>query len=177
MKKIFLIALTVLGLSTLVSCEEFGEDWIVDWSPVKILIEVHDKDGNDLLDPDNPNNLIKGTTINYRGETLEVNTSILEYDRETYYAKTRAYAPEFRGLYLALKNWYQDDGEGYILCLGEIDGAVNMDEDFVITWADGTQNTIHYHCSDHKEGKHPTCTRWYKLDGKKQDDNRFVLTK
>lgn len=178
MKKILSIALSILGLNTLTSCEEWGSDYIVDWSPVNIILEVQDKDGNTLLDPASPSNIIKGTTISYCGNTYEADTT--EYHNMTHailYTDTRAILPFFHGFYLTRKAWLGYAEDDLVLCLGEIDGAANMDEDIVITWPDGSKNTIHYHCSDHKEGKHPKCNRWYMLDGVKQNSNTFTFSK
>ena len=41
-------------------------DYIVDWSPVMLWIELIDKNGNDLLDPSNEVKWFEGATITYR---------------------------------------------------------------------------------------------------------------
>ena len=66
-----------------------------------------------------------------------------------------------------------DNNDDYKL----VDGACDLDEDLVITWPDGKQNTIHYHCSDHHETGEVSCTRWYALDGVRQENSRSVIRK
>ena len=64
----------------------------------------------------------------------------------------------------------------YQLVFGEIDGAADMDEDLILNWPDGSEDVIHYHCSDHREGRNAKCNRSWKLNGKEYGDNTFYFT-
>lgn len=176
---LFLILFSISGV--LSSCNQTEDDYyIIDWAPVSLFIEVKDKAGNDLLDPDVENNILAGTTILYKGTTYEVKRDhydqFLDYLQKT---ATRAYLAHMYGLQLMNKNMFnrEDLTDVFYLEFGEIDGAVDMDEDFVITWPDKSKNVIHYHCSDHKYGKNPDCNRYFLLDGVKTETNVFKFVK
>ena len=62
---LFLILFSISGV--LSSCNQTEDDYyIIDWAPVSLFIEVKDKAGKDLLDPDVENNILAGTTILYK---------------------------------------------------------------------------------------------------------------
>ena len=169
--------------SLMVSCSEGLSDerpWdrlIVDWSPVVLYFEIDDAAGNDLLDPELANKLVEETTITFKGKTYEVSRSWLDTgNRRDASLETRYYMPTMVGLQLIKWSMVRtvETKDRYVLYFGEIDGALEMDEDLVIQWPDGKKNTIHYHCSDHKATeKEITVNRWYSLDGKKTESNLF----
>lgn len=174
MKKIILFLLSAVMMVSLSGCDAiediFGEDRIVDWAPVNLYMKVTDSQGIDLLDPENPDNMIDGTTITYKGNTYEARR-----EKENPILETRALPARFYGLYLAKDaRIYGGTVEGYCLVFGEIDGAANMDEDLVVTLPNGTTGTIHYHCSKHNERK-VSCKRYYKFNGVKTDKNIFTF--
>lgn len=86
--------------------------------------------------------------------------------------ETKTYLARIYGLFAVPTT----DKQGYYLQFGEIDGAADMDTDIVLNWPDGSEDTIHYHCSDHREGRHPKCSRSWKLNGKAHDGNTFSFT-
>ena len=45
---------------------------IIDWVPVTFEIMVQDEQGNDLLDPENDNTWLLGTTVWFRGIEVEL---------------------------------------------------------------------------------------------------------
>jgi len=153
------IVFAALSCFILTGCE--NDDYIVDWAPVNLYIYATDSVGNSIIQPDMP-----GMTLTYKGETYTVK------DRNE--VQTRAYLATLYGLY-AQKD-YDTYSAGYRLVFGEIDGAADMDEDIILNWPDGSTDTIHYHCSDHKERKNPTCNRSWKLNGKPHDGNYFRFT-
>ena len=152
-------------------------DYLIDWAPVNLYVQLQDQEGNDLLDPNDPqHNYIDGTTITFRGETFQASRLWYEQDQPFIYPQdTRALLSTLYGLFFAKSSWFTEHSDGYALYFGEIDGEDDMDEDLVLTWPDGQQNVIHYHCSDHKGGKNHGCTRWYELDGVRQESNRFLI--
>lgn len=161
MKKIFAAFFFAMTAFLVTSCDE--ESFEVDWAPVNLFIYAEDADGNDLIKDG-----MEGLTLTYKGETYEVTT------RES----TRALLAHMYGLVFQESTEYSDASAApNRLVFGEIDGAADMDEDIVLTWPDGSKNTIHYHCSNHREGRHPTCKRTWKLDGKVYESNEFKFVK
>lgn len=158
--------MTLLFLMAALSngCEN-GEDWIVDWAPVNVYIEAADADGNSIVSPDMP-----GMSLTFRGETY----TVIDADSVAR-ARTKAYLAIMDGL--VARSYMEEDGQTvYRLVFGEIDGAEDMDEDLVLNWPDGSKDVIHYHCSDHKEGRNPKCNRSWKLNGKKHSGNTFSFS-
>lgn len=169
MKKLILLLLT-LSMTVFTSCEV--DDIIVDWAPVCLYLKVTDGQGTDLLDPENPKNMIYGTTITFKGETYEAKD--LDWsERYTLRGKseTRAILAIMHGLRLVKD---KPGVDGYSLVFGEIDGAADMDEDLVVTLPNGMTGTIHYHCSNHNERK-LKCDRNWKLNGEKTKSNVFTF--
>lgn len=151
MKRIISFVIGILAVAIISSCSKIeGEGWIVDWAPVSITLRVYDANGINLLDPSIENSWAESVIITFQGKTYK---SLV----------TKAIKPYMYGLVCV------DRGEGYQLTFGEIDGSADMDEDLVISWPDGTSNTIHYHCAKHDERK-GTCERWYVIDGIKEND-------
>ena len=161
MRRLFYYAICLAGLLAVTSCDDGSVDLIVDWAPVNVTIEASDADGHSIISPDMP-----GMTLTFKGVTYTVKETA-----DHAQTVTKAYLAVMHGL-LAVPQ----DVEGetvYRLVFGEIDGAADMDEDIVLNWPDGSQDIIHYHCSDHKEGRHPTCDRSWKLNGVKYEGDTF----
>ena len=75
--------------------------------------------------------------------------------------------PTFKGLHVdssAINQPY--------FCFGELDGADNYDDDFIITFADGSTDTIHFK-RVHKSGLNVEDS--WTLNGKKRDGNYIIL--
>lgn len=162
MKKILIAALSLLLLT---GCEEIVDDYIVDWAPVNIYIYATDSVGNSIIQPEMP-----GMSLTYKGETYTVK----DWNEKVNQIQTRAYLAILHGLYAQQDyNSYRNE---YRLVFGEIDGAADMDEDITLNWPDGSTDVIHYHCSDHKEGRNPKCNRSWKLNGEPHDGNAFYFT-
>ena len=163
-KNIFLYVLSALFSFLLIGCEN-NESYIVDWYPVEIYIYADDAEGNSIIQPEMP-----GMSLTFKGETYTVK----DWKKRDEELQTRAYLARLYGLYA--QN-YSADTTAYRLYFGEIDGAADMDEDIVLTRPDGSKDVIHYHCSDHKEGKNPKCNRSWKLNGQKHSGSEFHFTK
>lgn len=78
-----------------------------------------------------------------------------------------------RKILLAVPQYEINGKTVYRLVFGEIDGAADMDEDIVLNWPDGSKDVTHYHCSDHREGRHPKCNRSWELNGSEHEGNTF----
>lgn len=156
----------MLALVGLASCEGSPFGMIVDWAPVDITIEAYDAAGNSIISPEMP-----GMTLTFKGETYTVQDG----DSLPEAVETKAYMPIFYGL--VARSIQGDQGEiaMYILCFGEIDGAADMDEDIILNWPDGSSDTIHYHCGNHREWPSPKCDRSWKLNGKRHERSNFVF--
>ena len=180
-----LFILLISGCSTIDQEPEtdYRDYPIVDWYPVNLIVTVQDKQGNDLLDPARSGNYFEGTTISFKGTTYDAR--LLEAGEYWAKAPTKAYFAKMKGLRLVHDQLYFSETEirtCYFLVFGQIDGAADMDENLVITWPNGKQDTFHYHCSDHKIEKQKDgswdidCQRYWKLNNKKAS-NPFSLVK
>lgn len=150
MRKFFIIlmALAVTACSKEMSLG-VPEDFVVDWQPVTLSIIASDTAGNDIISPS-----LSDVSITYLGKTYRLQ-------------KSRAYNASIQGLFV--QKFQMTDILGHLheyrILFGEIDGALDMDEDLILTWDDGTKYTIHYHCSEHIYGPAPQCTRKWTLNG------------
>jgi len=159
-------ALMLASVLALTSCEQINGSVCVDWAPVNIYITATDADGNSIISPDMP-----GMSLIFMEDTFTVR------DQEDIYSDiyTKAYLAIPSGLFA--EPYAEEDGETlYRLNFGQIDGAADMDEDILLSWPDGSRDIIHYHCSDHKESKHPRCNRSWKLNGVSHEGNMFTFT-
>ena len=162
MKKLLISFVMLAGLFVTAGCDILGGGMIVDWAPVDIYIEAVDADGNSIISPEMP-----GMTLTYKGDTYSVQRIQNGED-----AQTKAYAAILYGL--VAQPMYEIDGNTvYHLYFGEINGAADMDEDIVLHWPDGSEDVIHYHCSNHREWPEPKCDRSWKLNGSKHEGNTF----
>lgn len=123
MKLIFVL----VGISALifmaVSCA------IVDWTPVVLYVQVQDEAGNDLLDPDNGNEWLAGTTITHAGIVVDLDLS----------PETKTVAAFYQGFRVV-----QYKG-GYALSFGEFSGENEYDDaEFYLSWPDGKSDVISY---------------------------------
>lgn len=131
----------------------------VDWYPVELMVYVQDQNGTDLLDPDTTGCIAEGSGVAFMGSLY---TDPFE---------TRSYRATLRGFS------FRENQYGWYLYFGEIDGAKDYDEDIVITWGDGSVDTIHYACSDHQVSSSSiTCSRSWTLNGL-PTSNPVIITK
>ena len=189
MKKLFKFAFCfAFSALALCGCDiiPYG-GWIVDWAPVEIYITATDDDGNSIISPE-----MQGMSLTFKGVTYNVQDSNVpghdenlscnvpdtdEVAKVSYREEpeTKAYLAILYGL--KVEPYAEKEGvTEYRLKFGEIDGAADMDEDIVLRWPDGSSDTIHYHCSNHREGPNPKCNRSWKLNGRKHDGNVFAFS-
>lgn len=103
---------------------------MIDWEPVVLYVQVQDSDGNDLLDPENDNSWLEGTTVTYYGVVVDLDTTPLTKDVLVVY----------HGFQLEKYK----DGK-YALSFGEFNGAKEYkDAEFFIGWPDGRTDVITY---------------------------------
>ena len=181
MRRLVSFVLAILLTVSFTGCEKLGGnggggDWIVDWVPVSLFLRVVDEGGKDLLDPENPNNLIDGTSITFKGKTYSASRQWYEAGRPNEMPATKAILAQIYGLFLVNGEMFfmNSNTAGFSLFFGEIDGARDMDEDLVVTLPNGMTGTIHYHCSNHNERK-LSCDRSWKFNGAKHEGNIFTF--
>lgn len=181
MRRLVSFVLAILLTVSFTGCEKLGGnggggDWIVDWVPVSLFLRVVDEGGRDLLDPENPNNLIDGTSITFKGNTYSASRQWYEAGRPYEMPATKAILAQLYGLFLVNGEMFfmNSNTAGFSLFFGEIDGARDMDEDLVVTLPNGMTGTIHYHCSNHNERK-LSCDRSWKFNGAKHEGNIFTF--
>ena len=139
-----------------------------DWYPVILIIRATDAEGKDIISSNMP-----GMSLTFKGESYTVR-DWSEKD-QAFSAPTRTYFARLYGLFS--QPYTSPDGKsGNQLWFGEIDGALDMDEDILLNWPDGSKDVIHYHCSNHRYGKNPGCYRWWKLNGEPHSGGDFTFT-
>ena len=175
MKKFMSFILAARLIASLTGCEKWG-GMEVDWAPVSFFLRVVDEEGTDLLDPENPNNLIDSASITFKGNTYNASRQWYETGRPYEMPATKAILAQLFGLFLVNGEMFfmNSDTACFSLFFGEIDGAMDMDEDLLVTLPDGTTGTIHYHCSNHNERK-LSCDRSWKFNGAKHEGNIFTF--
>lgn len=160
MKKARIIAglLCLLMGCTLTSCDEISPLKIIDWAPVELYMSVNDADGNNLLEGDT--SWLEGMSITFNGQTSELDFSPM----------TRAYMPEFMGFRLMDSDAYGQK----VLYYGELEGGRDYDnEEFVISWPDGTQDVITY--SRKLNRRKGDATQSWSLNGTKLEGERICI--
>lgn len=144
MRSLFRALFVGLALVFCTSC-------MVDWVPVILDFSIQNNNGDDLLDPESDLFIGDQISLTYNGN---------EY---IYAPATKTYAPFFSGLTITKSSKYSK----YVASFGELDGADDYDDDFIVRLPDGSTKTIHY---DRKvsEVTISARTKW-SLDGKKVD--------
>ena len=138
--------------------EEDDDDWIWDFWPIEIFMAIQDAEGNNMLDPANPDSIV----AEFRGESYVADTT------SHWRNGTRYYLPEMYGLrYMKLKDSTD------VLYFGEIDGAGRWtDEPLTIKWPDGTTDVITISSSiENPFSANPIIERTYKLNGEEVEKN------
>lgn len=153
-----LMAAIAASLLILSSCNknEEDDDLIVDWNPIELKFFVVEYGLKTNYVADNYNDIIHTTTLTYQGKTYKVERSL-----------SKDYMPHFKGLYVdssAIDKPY--------FCFGELDGADNYDDDFIINFADGSADTVHFK-RVHK-GALDVKDTWI-LNGNEQQNGEFIL--
>ncbi len=158
MKSILKTAISVVLLMAFVACDSFeGKIW--DISPVVLRVYVQNGKGENLLEQ----NWLDGkkVTATFKGETYELQP-----------ARTKYYMPYFYGF--VLENW----GNGQFLYFGELNGAEDINEDLIISWGDGTSETIKiYNDYKTKSNGTPKINRYLVVNGKKVDYGLVTFVK
>ena len=105
---------------------------LIDWTPINLLIEVVDSEGNNLATPEN-RAVLEGTTKELNGKE-----ATLQLD---YYPTTKDCAPSYSNEFFIEKEHPFENCLEY----GEFDGSSKyVDAPFKITWPDGSTDVITY---------------------------------
>ena len=157
MKRTLLLILAALSVA-FTSCESMQVD--ADAAPVTLEIFVKDAEGNNLLDYGWLDG--KNVIATFKGETYELQKDAL----------TRAYMPQFYGFKVTSRDL------GPFLYFGELDGTLDMNDEFVINWGDGTFDTIviYNDCRTKANGAYDI-KRHYVVNGVKTENHRITITK
>jgi hypothetical protein len=136
MKTIFKHTLLLIALLTFFACNEKDDpknEYIIsDWYPIELWIYIQDQDGKDLLDYDSENYIGNDFMLTYKDKTYRIQTK----DKVS-----KVYKPEFDGLVLV----YDNDKKKYSAYFGELEGYAEYNDDFTITWKDGSKDIIHFY--------------------------------
>lgn len=174
MKRKFLNpALIVAVLSLLCgfsSCKD-DSDVIIDYYPIVLQVWVQDAEGNNLLDPDYPENILdENISIVYKNEISEV-----VMGRPDDFGPTRAYLPHWYGAYISPAEYLYGDKEYFSsdnrIFIGEFDGGKNGEFNVVLTIGEKSYNLSWTNKVNHLDIK-----RQFFIDGKKNKDSVFHIT-
>lgn len=121
------MAMSLLGILCMTSCEKEEQYWVTDYIPFTINITVSDKNGTDLLNPNDEGTIYnEGIKAFYEGKEYEVKRDESELG-------SRAILVQFYGLRLVKGR----DGI-YMLSFGEFEGTQNFDDfELTIDWNNG----------------------------------------
>ena len=164
-KNIFTSALVAVVLTMgFTSCEKDNGEELreLDISPITALLIVENAEGQNLLDPNTPNNFVGDTIIaEWMGKTY-VMTDTVPINSET--ARTRAIGTYMYGLiYLLIEDSIP------ALYFGQINATAHYDDEpATIHWPDGSTDVISITASykwSEKKGPHDF-VRKFKLNGK-----------
>ena len=165
MKMLRNLLASLMALLTLSACSSVE----FDYYPVTMDVIVHDKDGNDLLDPDYEGNIIDETFISYQGEFYDLYGNRLE-------PETRAYLARWENPTVRTIVYKGDDNGrtyGHCIHLGEWNGDGKWDNESVwLHWPDGTVSVLSFTLK--KAGVNHAK---YFLDGKAHDGPLFRFVK
>lgn len=137
------------------SCDN-EDDLMIDWNPIEVKFFVVSYGLHTNYVENNFNDIIHTTTLTYQGKTYSIKKSL-----------SKDYMPDFKGLCIdstAISQPY--------FYFGELDGSKDYDDDFVIDFADGSKDVIHFK-RKHKGGTKVKDT--WTLNGKEHDGNPFIL--
>ena len=105
---------------------------MTNWTPINLLIEVVDSEGNNLATPEN-RAVLEGTTIEFNGKE-----ATLQLD---YYPVTKDCPPRYSNEFFIEKEHPFENCLEY----GEFDGGSKyVNTPFKITWPDGSTDVITY---------------------------------
>ena len=157
----------------LIACDNGSNDDGIIWDmyPVNVYLYVEDSKGNDLLDPENENNILNsGIKAIYDGKTLKLNEEP---------PRTKYLEPFFYGLITRKANGEGvEGGTKNILQFGGFNGAESQEVEFVLDWGDGVTDKIsfiHKYDYDHEKDK-PIVETTFFLNGEKTS-NFFKIVK
>ena len=164
-KSVFTSTLVAIALAMgFTSCNKDEYRGHLEWDavPLSVLIFVENAEGQNLLDPNTPNNFVGDTIITeWMGKTYAMTDTV---PINSGIARTRVLNAHMYGLLYV----FTDDSIP-ALCLGNIDGAEHYDDEpATIHWPDGSTDVISITASykwSEKKGPHDF-VRKFKLNGK-----------
>lgn len=165
LKQMAVLPLLLFAL-ILTGCSKNNDDVIWDIYPVVLFIQVSDASGGDLLDAENPNNILSDSIkAIYDGKEYPLNLN----------TDTKAYMPQFYGL---RKGFTQTTDGRYYIEFGELEGAASYDyQQIIIDWGNGTQNEIGFTRKFRWKKGNPDVEKHFFQDGKEVSDMPFVFIK
>ena len=167
MKKILIFGALLLMLVGFGSCDD--EMVIYDYTPICLKVTVQDKNGNNLLDSLNTNNILgKQMTITINGKTNEISLKT----PQDLIPPSRAILPIWYGAFvMSGENYWWNSSIEPSICIGEFDGALNGKEEVELN-IDGEKHVISFKNQVNKSN----VKRSFYLDGKEvKDRGNFTI--
>lgn len=125
--KNFILGAIAASTLSMMACNdnEGGEVYEYDYYPIVLNVYVTDSSETHNFFAENINDYASKTILNYRDKNFVLN------------GLSKTYMPHFRGLFVDTTDKVPH------LVFGELDGAREYDDNFVLSFPDGTSDTIH----------------------------------
>lgn len=162
MKEIFSTVFAFVLVILLGSCSDGPQKGMIwDFVNYDVSFEMTDADGNDLLDPANPANILGNpVTVTFQGK---------KYTAES---DTRAIAPRS----WALRHGMSEKSGRYTLNFGEFSPEASYKgEKFTIDWGNGNSDEVSLDLFITWKRHNPTVHKALYLNGQKQADDKFLV--
>lgn len=141
----------VVAFCSIVSCSKHEEKtFSATISNIQIVVSVSDASGKDLLDPENENNILEGTTLLYRKKVYPIDHT-LQNNLDNWKNGIPENKKTESLLHLLTGEWvHKFIGIGfakdqYHLYIGSLNPLEERDEDIIINWGNGSKDIIHYY--------------------------------
>lgn len=156
-----------LVLCAFVSCKDDNndDDLIIDYSPVNLIVEVLNPNGENLLNPATPGNILEWDNYIYC-DNRRYTISEWNPDNSQYQVVTRAYFPKWYGARIILA--YQTNEPA--IAIGEFNGGGSGTAHVLLVLGTHT-----YDLSFTSKVNGLNVDRQFYLDGKKQDSSLFKI--
>ena len=179
MKK-YRLSLPLFALLALVlfSCQKEEEQLTGVIQEMMIFFSVCDANGNDLLDPENENNILEDITLTYNKKTYPVDFD-LQNRLDDWSSGNGRFPHEINGLLQLLSvKWVRTYvgfviADKYYLIIGPMSARVERDEDYIIDWGDGSKEIIHYYY--HFDTKKRKASRRVTINGKPHEGDKIYV--
>lgn len=158
-KSFIMSAILLLLAPFLFSCENNGDDIIWDFAPINFYFNIENAEGENLLDPANPDNILsESIQIVYDGKTAD---AITEEEYIESMKQSRYYLPTFHGALICNRS----DIRTPYLYVGEFDRAYSYSDSFKLIFG-GKEFEVSFKVRNNTHGSKADIELYYYIDGR-----------